>query len=122
MFKKMVAGELGLGVTFWKYGVLFTALLTLTAKIFERLLFRQTKGINPLTYFGSYFSPLHPDTMAILWTLCYLSALIGFAYYVINFLGGIWRSSGSFERSAWLKNITRFFAILWLAFCVWILF
>lgn len=122
MFKKMVAGELGLGITFWKFGVLFIALLAFVVKIFERLLYRQTKGVNPLSYFAHYFSPIKPDTMAILWSLCYAAAIIGFIYYVINFLGGIWRSSGSFERSAWLKNITRFFALVWVVVCVGVLF
>ena len=38
----MVAGELGLGTTFWKYGVLFLLILTFIVKFFEKLLHRQT--------------------------------------------------------------------------------
>lgn len=112
MFKKMVNGELGLGITFWKYGVLFITLISILTKIFERLLFLQIKGVKLSDYYLRYFTPLKPDTMAILWTLCYASAIIGLIYYCISFLSGIWRSCSKFERSSWLKNITRLGAVM----------
>lgn len=48
----MVAGELGLGTTFWKYGVLFLLILTFIVKFFEKLLHRQT-GSTDLLYFSA---------------------------------------------------------------------
>ena len=117
MLKKMVAGELGLGITFWKYGVLFLSILTFVAKLFERLLYRQI-GSYDLAYFFRYnFSLFGGDTLVLLWTLCYISAIIAFIYYVINYVGGIWRSSAKYERSNWLKNMARFFSIILVVLC-----
>lgn len=121
MFKKMVAGELGLGTTFWKYGVLFLLILTFIVKFFEKLLHRQTGSADLLYFFSSHFNLFKSNPMIIFWTLCYASAIIGLFYYAINFTGGLWRSSANYERSSWLKNLARCFTIILLFACLKIL-
>ncbi len=117
MFKKMVAGELSLGTTFWKYGVLFLLLLTFTTKFFEKLLHRQTGTTDLWYFFSHHFNIFKSDQMITLWTLCYISAAIGTFYYAINFTGGLWRSSAKYERSSWLKNIARLSTLALLFSC-----
>ena len=121
MFKKMVAGELGLGTTFWKYGVLFLLILTFITKFFEKLLHRQTGSADLWYFFRHHFNLFRSDPMIILWTLCYASAVIGIFYYAINFTGGLWRSSAKYERSSWLKNMARLFGLVLLFTCAQIL-
>ena len=121
MFKKMVAGELGLGTTFWKYGVLFLLILTFITKFFEKLLHRQTGSTDLWYFFSNHFNLFKSNPMIILWTLCYASAVIGIFYYAINFTGGLWRSSAKYERSSWLKNLARLFSLVLLFSCAQIL-
>lgn len=121
MFKKMVAGELGLGTTFWKYGVLFLLILTFITKFFEKLLHRQTGSADLWYFFSNHFNLFKSNPMIILWTLCYASAVIGIFYYAINFTGGLWRSSAKYERSSWLKNLARLFSLVLLFSCAQIL-
>lgn len=122
MFKKMQAGELSLGATLWKYGVLGVAVFTLIVKLFERLLFRQVKGMNLWDYYTGNFSLVTPDTMAILWTLCYAAAILGWIFYTMNVFIGIWRCSGADERSSWLRNITRLFALILVVYAITVIF
>lgn len=121
MFKKMVAGELSLSTTFWKYGVLFLLILTFITKFFEKLLHRQTGCADLWYFFRHHFNLFRSDPMIILWTLCYISAVIGIFYYAINFTGGLWRTSAKYERSSWLKNMARFFSLILLFTCARIL-
>ena len=117
----MVAGELGLGTTFWKYGVLFLLILTFIVKFFEKLLHRQTGSTDLLYFFSNHFNFFKSNPMIIFWTLCYASAIIGLFYYAINFTGGLWRSSSNYERSSWLKNLARCFTVILLFACLRIL-
>ena len=116
MFKKMQAGELSLSLTLWKFGVLYGALATFMVKLFEKLLLRQTQGADLATYFLHNFSLFKPDTLAILWTLCYVTSVLFWIFYVLNVMIGLWRASGADERSLWLRMIVRLFA---LSLCFW---
>ena len=122
MFKKMVAGELSLGETFWKFGVVFLFVLTFIAKVFEKLLYRYSGGYDLWGFFKYKFSVIGSNQMPLLWALCYASALLGLLYYAINYMGGVWRSSAKYERSSWLKNLVRFFSFILLVLCFRILF
>lgn len=122
MFKKMRAGELSLGVTLWKYGVLYVSLLTFVVKVFERLLYRQTRDLDIVTYYTKVFNLSNPDTMAILWTLCYATIILVWIFYVLNVFAGIWRSSGADKKSSWLRGIVRVFAIVLTAIAALIVF
>jgi len=122
MFKKMIAGELSMSETFWKFGVLFLLLLTFIAKIFEKLLYRYSGGYNLWSFFKYKFSVVGNNQMPLLWALCYASVIVGLLYYSINYIGGIWRSSAKYERSSWLKNMVRLSSLLLLIICFRILF
>lgn len=122
MFKKMRAGELSLSVTLWKFGVLYGALLTFAVKIFERLLVRQTKTTDLLAYYTKNFSLLTPDTMAILWTLCYITIILVWIFYLLNVIVGIWRAAAAYERSLWLSGIARLLTIVLAVYAVVIVF
>ncbi len=122
MFKKMRAGELSLGVTLWKFGVLYGALLTFAVKIFEKLLVRQTHTTDLLTYYTKNFSLLTPDTMAILWTLCYITIILVWIFYLLNVIVGIWRAAAAYERSRWLSGIARLLTIVLAIYAVMTVF
>lgn len=122
MFKKMRAGELSLSETLWKFGVLYGALLTFVVKIFEKLLLRQTKTSDLLAYYMQNFSLLAPDTMAILWTLCYITMVLVWIFYLLNAVIGIWRASAAYERSRWLSGIARLMTVVLVVWAVVIVF
>ena len=122
MFKKMRAGELSLSETLWKFGVLYGALLTFVVKIFEKLLLRQTKTTDLLAYYTQNFSLLAPDTMAILWTLCYITMILVWIFYLLNVVIGIWRASAAYERSRWLSGIARLMTVALVVWAVIIVF
>ena len=122
MFKKMVAGELSMSETFWKFGVLLLLVLTFITKVFEKLFYMYSGGYDLLSFFRYKFTIVGSNQMPLLWALCYTSALMGLLFYVINYIGGLWRSSAKYERSSWLKNLVRLFACLLLVICFRILF
>ena len=121
MFKKMIAGELSMGETFWKFGVLFLMVLTFVAKVFEKLFYRYSGGYDLISFFKYSFKIMGGNNTPVFWALCYAASLVGILYYAINYMGGIWRSSAKYERSSFLKVMVRLFSFLLLVVCFRIL-
>lgn len=112
MIKKLMDGEFSLKETFWKFGILGILVLSAAVRFFEYMLDKRIKNVGLTNYYMHYFSPIHPDAMAILWTLCYLSTMYLFLYYSVAEIMGIWRTSAGFERSALLKHLIRIFMLV----------
>ena len=67
-------------------------------------------------------SLLTPDTMAILWTLCYITIILVWIFYLLNVIVGIWRAAAAYERSLWLSGIARLLTIVLAVYAVVIVF
>lgn len=107
MFKKMLDGELTLKDTFWKFGIVGIFFLHLLLRIFGSMLAQKLSGITILNYYRTYFNPLKMDTGMVLLTVIYLVLLGIFIFYCISVMIGTWRSSAQYERSLWLRHISR---------------
>ncbi len=118
MWSKLFKGELGLGVTFWKYGVFALILQKVAVKFFDTMLAGYLNGNTILTYFTRYFHPIYSSKFSILWTLCYVSGLIVMLVYSLRIVLAVWRSSLSYDKSLWLRFLARLFIIL-LVFWIW---
>lgn len=112
MLKKLISGELGLKNTFWKFGFLGLIIFRIFVKIFEALLNNRLRGIPLIEYYSKYFNPLKMDTVALAFTISYLSCLFMFFAYSIMVVLGVWRSSSSFEKSGLLRFFSRLFILL----------
>ncbi len=107
MFKKMLDGELTLKDTFWKFGIVGIFFLHLLLRIFGSMLAQKLNGVTILNYYRTYFNPLKMDTGMVLLTVIYLVLLGIFIFYCISVMIGTWRSSAQYERSLWLRHISR---------------
>lgn len=107
MYKKLIGGELSLKDTFWKFGIMGILLMLFVVKVFGSLLAPKLGGISILRYYTTYFNPFKMDTAMVVYTVCYLTSLGIFLFYSISMLFAIWRSSANYERSAWLRHISR---------------
>lgn len=116
MYKKLIAGELSLGETFWKFGVLGSLLGFSIVWIFGGILVPQLHGYSIYTYFTQYYNPLRNGSDILLSTVCYLTSLGIFCAYLFSVVLGVWRSSAEYEKSVFMKYCSRigiiFFAYL----------
>lgn len=103
----MLDGELTLKDTFWKFGIVGIFFLHLLLRIFGSMLAQKLNGVTILNYYRTYFNPLKMDTGMVLLTVIYLVLLGIFIFYCISVMIGTWRSSAQYERSLWLRHISR---------------
>lgn len=118
MASKLFKGELDLKITFWKYGVVGLIVLKIAVRIFGILLEGYLKGNTILTYFTRYFHPIYSPKLSILWTLCYVSSLLVMLFYSWNIVIAVWRSSAAYDKSIWLRHLSRLFILL-LVVLIW---
>lgn len=118
MLSKLFNGELSLGATFWKFGILGLMILKLAVSLFGKLLLGYLKGGSILAFFTHYFHPIYSSKLSILWTLCYVSSLLLLAFYSWKIIGAVWKSSAAYDKSIWLRQLSRLFILLFVAI-VW---
>ena len=112
MLKKLLNGEFSLAISFWKYGILGIVFINILIKIFGQLLAQKLKGITVFDYLTKHFNPLNFESSTIVYTTIYLiliSMLFSYSYILIV---GIWRSSAEYERSVWLRHLSRIIIII----------
>lgn len=107
MIKKLLDGELELKDTFWKFGVLGLFFVNLIVKIFGSMLAQKLSGVTILNYYRTYFNPLRMDSGMVLLTVLYLVALGVLLFYCVVLMLGTWRSSAEYQRSLWLRHVSR---------------
>ncbi len=111
MYKKLVAGELSLGETFWKFGIFGGLIGYFIVRIFGGILSPQLHGYSIYAYYTHYYNPLRSGSDILLSTVCYLTSLAIFSGYAFSVLLGVWRSSANYDKNALLKYGSRFVII-----------
>ena len=107
MYKKLIAGELSLGETFWKFGILGGLLGYFVVRIFGSILAPQLHGYSIYAYFTRYYNPLRSGSDILLSTVCYLTSLGVFCWYIFSVILGVWRSSAEYDKSVFFKYLSR---------------
>ena len=110
MLKKLLAGELSLVDTFWKFGVLGLVFVTLIVRIFGKMLSQELGHYSILRYIIAPGSDVKFSTTILI--LMYLSSLSFLLFYSYSLLAGIWRSSAEYNRSLWFRHLARIFMAL----------
>ena len=118
MLSKLFKGELSLAATFWKFGVLPLIIMRYAVVIFGNLLGGYLQGRSIFNFFLHNFHPIYSSKLSILWTLCYISALLVLAFYSWKIIIAVWRSSEAYDKSNWLTFLARL-GIICMVFAVW---
>ena len=122
MIKKLIAGELSLADTFWKFGVLGMCVRLFVVRFLGSLLAGKLHVISLYMYFSRYFSLFNIDTTLVILSFCYLICLAAFVWYSVVLLLGIWRSSDKYDKSVWLRYVSRLATLFLLFICYQIVF
>lgn len=118
MLEKLFKGELSLGATFWKFGVLGLIILHFALKTFAGLLAGYLKGRTIYDFFMHHFHIVYTSKLSILWTLCYISTFAILVFYSYKIVVAVWRCSKSYDKSIWLVQLSRIGIVLMVAL-VW---
>lgn len=122
MLKKMMAGEFSLSDTFWKFGVLGLVIVVFVVRFFGSMLAQKLAGISLWLYFTRYFHPLKMNTGILVLAVCYLGCLAAFVFYSVVLVSGTWKSSAEYDKSIWLRHISRIMMLLMLFICYKMIF
>lgn len=118
MIKKLFNGELSLGATFWKYGVLVMIILHYALKMFASLLSSYIGNNSIFSYFMNHFHFIDTPKLSLLWTLCYIATFVIMIIYSYKIIGAVWKSSSKYLKSVWLVHLSRL-GILMVVFMSW---
>lgn len=122
MLKKLMAGEFSLSDTFWKFGVLGLIIVVFVVRFFGSILAQKLAGISLWLYFTRYFHPLKMNTGILVLAVCYLGCLAAFVFYSVVLVSGTWKSSAEYDKSIWLRHISRIMMLLMLFICYKMIF
>ena len=112
MLAKLFKGELSLGATFWKFGVLGLIILHYVLKIFASFLAAHLKGRTIYDFFMHHFHFVYTSKLSLWWALCYMATflvLVGYSYKIII---AVWRSAAAYDKSIWLAQLARIGIVL----------
>ena len=118
MLTKLFKGELSLGATFWKFGVLGLIILHYVLKIFASFLAAHLKGRTIYDFFMHHFHFVYTSKLSLWWALCYMATflvLVGYSYKIII---AVWRSAAVYDNSIWLAQLARIGIVL-TVFAIW---
>ena len=118
MLDKLFKGELSLGATFWKFGVLGLIILHFALKTFASLLAGYLKGRTIYDFFMHHFHLVYSPKLSILWSLCYISTFAFLIFYSYKIIVAVWRCSKNYNKSIWLAQLARL-GILVMVLLVW---
>ena len=122
MLKKLMAGEFSLSDTFWKFGVLGLVIVVFVVRFFGSMLAQKLAGISLWLYFTRYFHPLKMNTGILVLAVCYLGCLAAFVFYSVVLVSGTWKCSAEYDKSIWLRHISRIMMLLMLFICYKMIF
>lgn len=117
-----MSGELSLTDTFWKFGVLGLILGLFVVRFFGSMLAKKLMGISIYMYFTKYFNPLNMNTGVLVLTVCYLGCLVAFIWYTVVMMIGTWKSSAEYDKSIWLRHVSRILMLVMILICYNIIF
>lgn len=118
MLAKLFKGELSLGATFWKFGILGLIILHYALKMFASLLAAHLKGRTIYDFFMHHFHIVYTSKMSLWWALCYLSTFGLLIFYSYKIIVAVWRCAAAYDKSVWLAQLARL-GILLAVFAVW---
>ncbi len=118
MLAKLFKGELSLGATFWKFGILGLIILSYGLKMFASLLSAHLKGRTIYDFFMHHFHIVYTSKMSLWWALCYMSTFGLLVFYSYKIIVAVWRSAAAYDKSIWLAQLARI-GILLAVFLVW---
>ncbi len=112
MFAKIFHGQYELRQMFWKYGVWFIFLMSSVTFGIRFFLVHHLKGMTLSNYFKNVFSINNIDSTIIGLTMTYFIMLFILSFYNLIWICGIWRSSAEYDKSIWLRHLTRLASLL----------
>jgi hypothetical protein len=118
MLAKLFKGELSLGATFWKFGVLVLIVLYYALKLFASLLAPYLQGRTLYNFFMHHFHIIYTPKLSLWWALCYVATWFILILYSYKIIVAVWRSSQNYDKSIWLRQLSRL-GILLAIFMVW---
>ena len=123
MWAKLFKGELSLGATFWKYGILGLVILHYVLRMFETFLNTYLKGRSIYDFFMHHFHLVYSPKMSLWWALCYMSTFILLLFYSYRMVMAVWRSAATYQKSIWLAQLARIgilviVAVIWYPFVI----
>ena len=118
MIRKLFNGELSLGATFWKYGILGLIILHYAFKMFASLLTSYLGGHTIFNFFMYHFHFVNSPKLSLLWTLCYVATFVIMIFYSYKIIGAVWKSSAKYVKSALIVHLSRL-GILLAVFMTW---
>lgn len=107
MFAKIFHGQYELKQMFWKYGVWFVFVICSITYVVRMLLVSHLKGMKLSYYFTNVFSINNIDSSIVGLTMTYFIMLFILSFYNLIWIFGIWRSSAEYDKSVWLRHLTR---------------
>lgn len=119
MLKKLMNGELSLASTFWQFAALGLLSLTLFTRIIGKILAHKLGKQTVLSYLLSFNAK---DSLTPFLIVLYLSLISFLLFYCASVLMGIWRSSASYDRSIWLRHLSRIATVIMVIFSIKIVF
>lgn len=112
MLEKLFKGELSLGATFWKFGVLGLIILHFALRTFASLLGGYLKGRTIYDFFMHHFHIVYTSKLSIFWALCYMSTFAVLIFYSYKIVVAVWRCSKNYRKSIWLVQLSRLGIVL----------
>ena len=119
MFKKLIEGKFSLGETFWKFGVLGLTFVNIISVISSKMLSKKLGAISLTDYYLKYFHPLRIDNGVVTLTIFNLASLFALVFYSYIIIAGTWRSSREYDKSNWLRHISRLLMFLMVFICLY---
>ncbi|MFV0626823.1 MAG: hypothetical protein ACK5N8_05700 [Alphaproteobacteria bacterium] len=119
MFKKLIEGKFSLGETFWKFGVLGLIIVNIVSVISSRMLSNKLGRISISDYYLKYFHPLKIDNGVVVLTIFNIASLFVLVFYSFTILLATWRSSREYDKSAWLRHVSRLLMFLMVFVCLY---
>ena len=62
------------------------------------------------------------NTGILVLAVCYLGCLAAFVFYSVVLVSGTWKSSAEYDKSIWLRHISRIMMLLMLFICYKMIF
>ena len=118
MLAKLFKGELSLGATFWKYGVLGLIILYYALKMFASFLASYLKGRTIYDFFMHHFHFVYTSKISLWWALCYVATFLLLLSYSYKIIIAVWRSAANYDKSIWLAWLARIAIVLLVVF-IW---
>ena len=118
MLTKLFKGELSLGATFWKYGVLGLIILYYALKMFASFLASYLKGRTIYDFFMHHFHFVYTSKISLWWALCYVATFLLLLSYSYKIIIAVWRSAANYDKSIWLAWLAKIAIVLLVVF-IW---